>query len=58
VNAVMKFMVPYNAGKLSRGSATGGLPSGAQLHTDRERDVHSWNYWRSLVSVTDPMFGD
>jgi hypothetical protein len=31
VNAVMKFKVPQNPGKLSSGCSIGGLSSGAQL---------------------------
>jgi hypothetical protein len=32
VNAVMNIRVPYNAGKVSSGSTSGGLSSSAQLH--------------------------
>jgi hypothetical protein len=32
VNSVLKLQVPWNAGKLSSGLASGGLSSSAQLH--------------------------
>jgi hypothetical protein len=38
VNLVMNLHVPYNAGKLSSGYATGDLSSNAQLHRKRERE--------------------
>jgi hypothetical protein len=35
VSAVMNLRVPRNAGQLSSGYTTGGLPSSAQLHRIR-----------------------
>jgi hypothetical protein len=33
VNSVMNLPIPFNAGKLSNGCATGGLSNCTQLHT-------------------------
>jgi hypothetical protein len=47
VNAVMKFRVQYNAGRVSSGHTTGGLSSSAQFH----RVPEEVTYGRSVYKL-------